>query len=60
MAHEETLQDSVRVIDLNDSAQIAQWCRDLGCTEIELREAVRMVGPSRMSVQQWIAWLHLR
>ena len=60
MAHEETLQDSVRVIDLNDSAQIAQWCRDLGCTEIELREAVRMVGTSRMSVQQWIAWLHLR
>jgi len=48
-----------RIVDLSDHDQIAKWCADLGCTEAQLREAVRIVGPDHMFVQQWIKWFHL-
>ena len=48
-----------RIVDLSDRGQIASSCTDLGCTEPQLREAVRIVGTDRMFVQQWVKWLRL-
>jgi hypothetical protein len=32
-------------INVNDAAEVLQWCEELGVTELELRDAVRNVGP---------------
>ena len=32
-------------IDVSDPAQIAHWCRELGCTWLELFSAIDRVGP---------------
>lgn len=45
-----------RDIDLADSEQVADWCKRMRCTETLLREAVRMVGPSYVLVDQWVTW----
>ena len=56
-----TMQDSpptfFRTIDLDDSTQVARLCSIYGCSEQELEEAVRMVGPMQISVEQWILGL---
>jgi len=49
-----------RTLDLDDPDQVARWCERLQCTELKLREAVRMVGPSYMLVAQWLSWQRLR
>lgn len=44
------MQDDPSKIDFKDQISIAQypdirkWCRHLGCTEIELAEAIAVVG----------------
>jgi hypothetical protein len=50
-------QTFFRTIDLEDSAQVAKLCHMYQCTEQELEEAVRMVGPMQFSVEQWIRGL---
>ena len=56
------MQDSpptfFRTIDLDDSTQVARLCNIYGCSEQELEEAVRMVGPMQISVEQWILGLN--
>lgn len=59
MAYDEQSDGPHRIVDLSDGGQVAAWCADLECTEAELREAVRVTGPSHMFVQQWIKWLRL-
>jgi hypothetical protein len=59
MAHDAQPQNPHRIVAPSDRGQAANWCADLGCTEVELREAVRMAGPSHMFVKQWIQWLRL-
>jgi hypothetical protein len=36
--------DAIKGIDLADAAAIRQWCDTFGCTEEQLRAAVRHVG----------------
>lgn len=31
-------------IDVNDPAEVRNWCKSLGCTESELTDAVEAVG----------------
>jgi hypothetical protein len=47
-------QDRAR-INLNERHEVDYWCRALGVTEAQLREAVREVGVSADAVQR-----HLR
>lgn len=49
----------LRTIDLDDSSQVAKFCQKFECSEVELREAVRMVGPTQIWVEQWIRWLKM-
>ena len=51
-------QTSFRTIDLENSEQVARLCSVYGCSEQELEEAVRMVGPRQISVEQWIRGLN--
>ena len=46
-----------RTVNLDDSTQVARLCDKFECSESELREAVRMVGPTHLWVEQWIRWL---
>ena len=59
MAYDAQPHGPHRIVDLTDRGQVADWCADLGCTEAQLREAVRMAGPDHMFVQQWIKWFRL-
>lgn len=49
----------LRTVNLEDSAQVARLCDKFECSEEELREAVRMVGPTHLWVEQWIRWLKM-
>ena len=55
------MQDDPRKIDVVESISIAQypeirdWCKELGCTEIELAEAVGVVGHSAAKVRTFLA-----
>jgi hypothetical protein len=41
-------------IDINDSAEIRNWCKSFGCTEKELINAVRKVGTSASKVREYL------
>lgn len=43
-----------RRIDINDPAEVANWCEALGCTEAQLRAAVQAVGTSAAKVRRWL------
>ncbi len=38
-----------------DLAELAYWCRELGCTEARLREALAAVGEHVAEVRAWLA-----
>ena len=38
-------------IDVSDPAQIARWCREFGCTWLELFSAIDRAGPSASAVR---------
>ncbi len=42
-------------IQADDPVEIAYWCRTLGCTEPQLEQAVRRVGPHVAQVRQVLA-----
>lgn len=46
-------------VDLANKDQVASACRKLGCTELQLEAAIRMVGPAMPSIEQWIRWQRL-
>lgn len=39
-------------IDINDPAEVRNWCHSLGCTEAQLRVAVQIVGTSGAAVRK--------
>jgi hypothetical protein len=41
-------------IDINDPAEVKNWCKALGCTERELRNAVESVGTSAEEVKTYL------
>jgi len=61
MPKERHMQDESTNIDLNGEISLAQypgireWCRHLGCTEIELAEAIAVVGYSPELVRVFLA-----
>ena len=46
---------AVAGIDLDDEASVRDWCAAFGCTEEQLRAAIRSVGPAPTAVRR-----HLR
>lgn len=52
-------QNFLRTVDLDDGAQVTRLCEKFECSESELREAVRMVGPTQIWVEQWIRWMKM-
>ena len=47
-------------IDIDDPAEVANWCETLRCTEAQLRAAVQAVGTSAAKVQrrlELVKWL---
>jgi hypothetical protein len=38
-------------VDLEEDWEATWWCDRFGCTEVELRNAVRKVGPSAADVE---------
>jgi hypothetical protein len=47
--------DSSGPISINDFAHIREWCAHLGCTEIELAEAIALVGNDPDQVRDFLA-----
>jgi hypothetical protein len=41
-------------IDLNDVHEVSHWCKELGVSEDELRDAVGKVGPSAAKVRKYL------
>lgn len=39
-------------IDIHDAAEVRNWCKSLGCTEQELKSAVKAVGTSGAAVRK--------
>jgi Protein of unknown function (DUF3606) len=42
-------------IDLEDPKATAEWCEELGCSEEQLRAAVKAMGRSAAAVRQHLA-----
>jgi hypothetical protein len=41
-------------IDIDDSSEVRYWCRKFGCTQSDLRAAVKVLGPSPTEVQKYL------
>ncbi|SKA73561.1 Protein of unknown function [Clostridium sp. USBA 49] len=41
-------------IDINDLSEVKNWCKALGCTESELKAAVRAVGTSAKAIREYL------
>ena len=39
-------------VNVNEDWEVRYWCGEFGCTEDELRAAVRAVGPMRADVER--------
>lgn len=39
-------------IDINDPAEVRNWCKSLGCSEQQLKAAVKTVGTSGVAVRK--------
>jgi len=46
-------QDDIR-INVNQSWELRDWAKKLGCTEAKLKEAVGAVGPLVKNVKAWL------
>jgi hypothetical protein len=44
-------------IDVNEPSERAYWCQKFGCSETQLRNAVKMVGASPNKVRTQLAQL---
>jgi hypothetical protein len=47
--------DLTGAISIGNYGQIRYWCAQFGCTEVELAEAIAVVGYSRESVREFLA-----
>jgi len=41
-------------INVNEPWEVKYWCKELGCTESKLRQAVAAVGVSVSAVREWL------
>lgn len=46
--------DDRKLISLKEDYEVRDWTKSLGCTETQLREAVKAVGNSADAVRQWL------
>jgi len=44
-----------KLISLEEDYEVRDWTKSLGCTEAELREAVKAVGNSAEKVREYLA-----
>lgn len=42
-------------VNVNESWEVRWWCNEFGCTEADLRAAVRAVGVMATAVRAWLA-----
>ena len=43
-----------KLIAMTEPYEVRDWCKSLGCTEVELRKAVTAVGNSAEKVREWL------
>ncbi len=48
------------IVEIADGNQVRYWCDSLGCTEAQLREAVRAVGSSPPDIRDFLKTLSQR
>ncbi len=48
------------IVEIADGNQVRYWCDSLGCTEVQLREAVRAVGSSPPDICDFLKTLSQR
>jgi hypothetical protein len=41
-------------IDINDPDEVRNWCKSLGCTAQQLKDAVKKVGTSGAAVRKYL------
>ncbi len=41
-------------IDINDPAEVRNWCKSLNCTDTKLKAAVKTVGTSGAEVRKYL------
>ncbi len=46
-------QDAGKV-NVNEDWEVRYWCKEFGCTEKQLRDAVRAVGVSAAAVRKYL------
>jgi len=46
-------------INVNEAYEVAYWTKEFGCTEAQLRDAVKAVGPMVDEVRQYIGRQYL-
>ena len=56
--HTTTLSESAE-INVNDAAEVLRWSEEFGVTELELRDAIRNVGPAVEDVKRCLADMQL-
>jgi hypothetical protein len=55
MQDDPTKIDVAGLISIAQYPEIRDWCKELGCTEVELAEAVAVVGYSAEKVRAFLA-----
>jgi hypothetical protein len=55
MSAPKTALNDAAYIDVHDAAEVLQCCEELGVTELELRDAIREVGPKLGDVKKALA-----
>jgi Protein of unknown function (DUF3606) len=53
--HDEPSTDSSRLISISSPDEIKHWCETLGCTEVQLAEAIALCGYGVDSVRAFLA-----
>jgi hypothetical protein len=41
-------------ININEPYEVNYWCKKFGCTEAQLKAAVKAVGTSKVAVQKYL------
>ncbi len=49
-----SIEDS-KLVDINDSKEVANWCKSFSCSEDDLRVAVMSVGKSVCALKKYFS-----
>jgi uncharacterized protein DUF3606 len=52
LADKNRIPSDMTRVDLDEDWETRWWCDRFGCTEVELRNAVRKVGPSTADIER--------